>query len=114
MHELYPRIITRPTESALQGAIQSFSDAAHEQADAAIEDAITIIGEACAQLDEGIERETVLAWLTERGLAAGYALSFIEQAEQGVWSSEQAIAAAQRELFDALEDEEQRECELAV
>src|ERR1043165_2337790 len=98
MHELYPRIITRPTETALQQAIRSFSDDAHEARDVAIQDAITIIGEACAQLDEGLTSDAVFAWLTGHGLAAGYAQAFLGQAEAIVQSSKQANAEAQREL----------------
>lgn len=103
MQQLSPRIITRPTASALQQAIQSFSDEAHEQRDSAIEDAITIIGEACAQLDEGMSPLTLLSWLTGCGLAPEYALSFVQQAEQIVCSSAQA---------DARQDCRQPDCEL--
>lgn len=80
--------VTRPSDDELQAAILCFADdAENTDGEAAMNAGLTIVGEACTLLDEGLGENEVIAALGERGLSAACAMPFVAKARDIVQSN---------------------------
>lgn len=90
--------VEKPTSFELQNAIFSFSEAAPESsADEAMKAGLTIIGEACALLEEGNTTDETISSLGALGLPADCAKPFVDKAHEIVLSNRQLVSAAVNE-----------------
>lgn len=87
--------VTRPSDDELRAAILCFADdAENTDGESAMNAGLTIVGEACTLLAEGMRVEEVVAALGERGLSAACATPFVEKAREIVQSHQGLEMAA--------------------
>lgn len=82
----------KPTAAELDSAIKAFYNAEEKSDMQLIEEAIPIVGEACAQLDDGASPDEVIEALGELGVDRGSAMTFVGMAVRVLMLSEAETA----------------------